>query len=177
MATEPRKVSRRKLLFFGGAVTVAGALAVVRTTGYASLPGGPAAPLVLSKGAWHTVVALSRRIAASDGGPDVPSPDDVGVVSFIDGYVASMDAPIRKDLLQFLDYIEQLAPIGCGLFSRFSKLSAADQDRVLSSLEASSSDLLRGGFQGVKALVFMGYYRDPRTWSILGYDGPQVGRR
>jgi hypothetical protein len=26
----------------------------------------------------------------------------------------------------------------------------------------------------VKAALFMGYYRDPRTWSILGYEGPRV---
>ncbi|MBL8609283.1 MAG: hypothetical protein JNL38_18280 [Myxococcales bacterium] len=37
-------------------------------------------------------------------------------------------------------------------------------------------DLLRGGFAGLKSLIFMGYYRDPRTWAILGYDGPRVGR-
>jgi hypothetical protein len=47
---------------------------------------------------------------------------------------------------------------------------------VLASVEASSSDLLRAGFDGLKSLVFMGYYRDPRTWGILGYDGPLVNR-
>ena len=59
---------------------------------------------------------------------------------------------------------------------RFTRLSASDQDRVLTSLQAHPSELLRGGFDGVKALVFMGYYRDPRTWSLVGYDGPLLGR-
>lgn len=175
MATSaPRKVSRRKLLVFTGALTAAGVLGVVRNTGYVGPTAG--ASVVLSKAEWHTVVALARRIAASDGA-DAPSPDDVSVVTFVDAYVASMDAPVRKDLLQFFAYIEQIAPLACGLFSRFTRLSAVEQDRVLASLESSSSDLLRGGFQGVKALIFMGYYRDPRTWKIIGYDGPQVGRR
>ena len=40
----------------------------------------------------------------------------------------------------------------------------------------NGEDLLRGAFDGLKSLVFMGYYRDPRTWRILGYDGPRVNR-
>lgn len=172
MATQ--KVSRRKLLMFGGGLAVAGALGVVRSSGYVG-PNG-AAPVALSKAEWDTVQALARRIAATDG-PDAPSADDVDVVGFVDGYIASMDAPVRKDLLQFLGYIEQVAPLSLGLFSRFTRLDPAQQDRVLAALESSSSDLFRGGFQGVKALMFMGYYRDPRTWKIIGYDGPQVGRR
>jgi hypothetical protein len=31
---------------------------------------------------------------------------------------------------------------------------------------------LRAGFQAMKSLVMMGYYRDARTFSILGYGGP-----
>ena len=60
--------------------------------------------------------------------------------------------------------------------ARFTRLSPGDQDRVLASLESSDQDLLRGGFEGLKALVFMGYYRDPRTWKILDYAGPMVSR-
>jgi hypothetical protein len=43
-------------------------------------------------------------------------------------------------------------------------------------VQDSGSDLLRAGCEGLKSLVFLGYYRDPRTWTILGYDGPLVGR-
>ncbi len=57
-----------------------------------------------------------------------------------------------------------------------ARLPPGAQDRVLASLEASSHDLLRAGFAGLKALVYIGYYRDVRTWGIVGYDGPLVGR-
>ncbi len=83
---------------------------------------------------------------------------------------------VRTDLGRFLAYLEHVAPIGVGHASRFSRLAAAEQDEVLASLEASSIDLLRAGFDGLKSLVFFGYYRDPRTWRIVGYDGPLVGR-
>ena len=70
----------------------------------------------------------------------------------------------------------QVAPPLTGRGSRFTRLPPEDQDKVLGSLEAHPSELLRGGFDGVKALLFMGYYRDARTWSVIGYDGPLLGR-
>ena len=54
--------------------------------------------------------------------------------------------------------------------------NGGDQDAVLASVESSSIDLLRAGFDGLRSLVFMGYYRDARTWSLVGYDGPLVNR-
>jgi hypothetical protein len=83
---------------------------------------------------------------------------------------------VRRDLLRALAFVEHLAPLGVGLTSRFTRLPPEDQDRVLASLESNAQDLLRGAFDGLKSLVFMGYYRDPRTWAILRYDGPLLNR-
>jgi hypothetical protein len=153
-------------------------VALVRSRGY-DLPEERARALVTFS-PWQYLFAASaaRRIAASDrpGDPSVPTPDEVDAAGFIDAYVAKIPARLRRDLLRFFAYVEHVAPLGLGLSSRFTRLSPADQDRVLGSLEASSSDQLRGGFDGLKALVFMGYYRDARTWKILGYAGPLIGR-
>jgi hypothetical protein len=152
------------------------AVAVVRTRGYA-LPPGRA---LLGLSVWQFVVVqhAARRIAAPDRPDDrsVPGADDTDAAGFVDGWFARMHPGLQRDLGRFLAYLEHLAPVAVGMASRFSRLQPADQDRVLAGLEASSSDLLRAGFDGLKSLVFMGYYRDPRTWSILGYDGPMVGR-
>ena len=43
-------------------------------------------------------------------------------------------------------------------------------------MESSSIELIQGAFFGLKSVVMMGYYRDPRTWGVLGYDGPRVER-
>jgi len=83
---------------------------------------------------------------------------------------------MRQDLSRFLSFLEHLAPLGSGFASRFTRLSPAAQDQVLEALGTSSIALVRAGFEAVKALVFMGYYRDVRTWPIVGYDGPLVGR-
>ena len=129
---------------------------------------------------WQYVVFqhAARRISAPDRPQDasIPSADDLDVAGFVDGWIARMHKDMRRDLGRFLGYLEHLAPVAVGLGSRFTRLAPADQDRVLAGVEASSNDQLRAGFEGLKSLVFMGYYRDPRTWSILRYDGPMIGR-
>jgi hypothetical protein len=149
----------------------------VRTRGYV-VPGDVAAKLE-ALSAWQYVVvqSVARRIAAPDrDDASIPTADDTDVAGFVDGYVARLPPTVRRDLLRALAFVEHLAPLGVGCASRFTRLSAGDQDRVLASLESNGEDLLRGAFDGLKSLVFMGYYRDPRTWRILSYDGPRVNR-
>ena len=176
------KPSRRRLLKAGIAsgVLLAGGsvIAFVRTRGY-DLEKERAAKLIVLE-PWQIIVveAIARRIAAADveGDPTIPTSDDVDVAGFIDAYLAEMHPDLQRDLLRLVGYIEHLAPLGSGFSSRFTRLSPGDQDSVLAALEASGQDLLRGGFAGIKALVFMGYYRDARTWKIMGYDGPLLKR-
>jgi hypothetical protein len=181
-ATGRPKSTRRRFLkgaVVGGVLLATGSLvALVRTRGYDVAPERAAKLQALSVWQLIFVEQAARRICAADRPEDegIPSADDVDVAGFVDGYIARMPAPLRKDLLRFLAYVEHMAPLGVGCSSRFTRLGSADQDRVLASVESSSSDLLRGGFDGLKACVFMGYYRDARTWTILGYDGPFVGR-
>jgi hypothetical protein len=161
----------------GGLLAAAGVVAALRTRGY-DVPVDVAARLAaLSPWQYVVVQHLARRIAAPDrDDPSIPTPDEVGAAAWIDGYVAQLPEGLRRDLLRALAFVEHLAPVGVGLGARFTRLGPADQDRVLASLESNGQDLLRGAFDGLKSLVFMGYYRDPRTWAITGYDGPWVNR-
>jgi hypothetical protein len=124
------------------------------------------------------VRALARRIVASDRPTEatILTSDEAKVAEFFDDYVAAMPAVLRRDLLRLLWFVEQVAPFGSGFARRFTSLSADEQDTVLAGLEASRIPDLRAGFEAMKSLVMMGYYRDPRTWRILGYEGPFVGR-
>lgn len=171
-------VTRRQVLAgIGGSLLVAsGAIAVVRTRGY-DVPK-EVADRLKTFSPWQYVVlsAVARRIAAPDES-DAPSADDVGVVDFLDGYLAQMPDPLRRDFLRLLAFVEHVAPLGRKFASRFTKLSAADQDRVLAWMESNSEGMLRGGFDALKSCVFMGYYRDPRTWKVIGYAGPFVTKR
>jgi hypothetical protein len=169
-------ISRRRLfkLAGGAALALGGVVAYVRTRGY------PAPPRRLaSLAAWQYAVAqhAARRVTAPDRDePSIPTADDLDVAGFIDAWLPRMRAPVRRDFGRFLAFIEHVAPLQAGYLTRFTRLEPADQDRVLAGIEASSQDLLRAGFDGLKSLCFMGYYRDARAWSIVGYDGPLVGR-
>ncbi len=159
-------------------VALGSALAFLRVRGY-DVPEDRAKRLV-SLSPWQLVFVteLARRIAAPDrpNDPTLPTADDLDVAGFIDGYVARMPAALRRDLFRAFVYVEHLAPLRLGFSRRFTRLSPDDQDRVLAAIESSGQDLLRGAFDGLKSLVFMGYYRDARTWRILRYDGPLVHR-
>jgi hypothetical protein len=179
-ASGPRRPSRRaalRTIVVGAALAgLGGAVALVRGRGYDVDRGRPTLALAPSEVA--VILHAARRIAAPDrpGDGAVPSADDVDVAGFVDAYVSRMPAPMRRDVSRALLYLEQVAPITVGLASRFTRLSPEDQDRVLSAVESSSVAVLRGVFACVKSLVFMGYYRDPRTWRVLGYDGPWLRR-
>jgi hypothetical protein len=154
----------------------AATIAVVRTGGYRA----PRGVRLLALQPWQFVVVqhAARRIAASDrkGDPAIVTPDAAGVAEFMDVWIARLPPRMQRDLGRFLAYLEHVAPLAAGHTTRFTRLAAEDQDAVLAGTEASAHDLLRAGFEGLKALVFMGYYRDARTWPVVGYDGPLVGR-
>jgi hypothetical protein len=182
MVKLPLRISRRRLLRSGlalGTFVIAGSgLAFLRTRGYVVPPERAASLTSLSAWQWVFVTHAARRIAAPDRPADssIPTPDDVDVAGFIDDYVGRMPHELRRDLFRAFAYVEHVAPLRRGYLSRFSRLPKDDQDEVLTSLATSEQELLRGAFEGIKSLVFMGYYRDARTWKILGYDGPFVGR-
>jgi hypothetical protein len=169
----PRRKWLGSLLIGGTLAALGGAVALVRTTGY-ERPSGAAALRVLEPWQYAVVRAVARRMVAADRAEGVLSPDEVGVAEFVDGYLVEMRPAMRRDVFRLLRYTEQLAPLGSGFRRRFTELSPAEQDEVLGALEASRFDQLRAGFQALKSLVMMGYYRDARTFSILGYGGPFV---
>lgn len=172
----PRRKILRAALGLGLLGATGGVVALVRSRGY-EVPADVEARLG-SLTPWQYVVVqhLARRICAADA-PGVVTPDETDVAGFVDRYLGGMPRRVRRDLGRLLGVVEQVAPAFVGSASRFTRLAPVDQDRVLAALESHSNELLRGGFQGVKALLFMGYYRDARTWAILGYDGPRVAAR
>lgn len=159
--------SRRRFLGWlaAGAVLGGSGIAVLRTRGY-SVP-----PEVASK---LSVLAAWQYVVIAAFGERVLAPERVDVAGFADGYLVDLAAADRRDLLAFVAYLEHVAPLALGLTDRFSRLSPDAGDRVMSALETSSVELLRAGFQGLKALAMMALYRRPESWGALAYGGPVV---
>jgi len=169
---------RRRFLRLGLAGTAAlaaGAVLAWQTSGY-EVPDATARTLIaLSAKEYLVVAAVAARILRSDGA-DFPSADDVDAALFIDKMVARVDPANRTDLLRLLHLLEHVIPLQSGRAGRFTRLDGAGQDAVLTAMMTSPVGLVRGAFEALKSLCVMAYFRDPRTWGAIGYDGPLVGR-
>jgi hypothetical protein len=117
--------------------------------------------------------AAARRILAPDEN-GVPSADELGVAEYADAWLSEADEWTRKDFSRLLSMVEHGTPFFGRFRKRFTDLPKEAQDEYLSHLSQSSIAIVRQGMAGLKSLCLMGYYRDARSWAILGYEGPIV---
>lgn len=180
---KPAGMNRRSFVRAGlawAALGATGLAAVLRTSGYDRSDRRLGSLRALSGWQLAVVDALADRLCAADVPYDAPgappTPREAEVALFVDAFVAEAAPAVRRDLLAAFGALEHAFPALVGEVHRFTALSAQRQDAVLAAMESSSIELLAGAFHGLKSLVMMGYYRDPRTWGLLGYDGPMVAR-
>ena len=172
-------ISRRGLLRagLGGALVLGGAAFVGRSffgwgSGY-RLDAAKAKQLrALSAKEYLVLQAIARRVCATDE-PDAMTADAVDAALAADAYVAKLPLPLQEEVRALLQLFEH----GASLTSRFTQLSPAQQDAVLRGWQLSSLTLRRRGFQALKTLALVGYWRDDRTWPQLGYSGPMLPKR
>jgi hypothetical protein len=163
-----------------GVIGGTGVIAAIRTSGYHVDPRRAAALEAIAPWQLAVIDAVATRMCAADvpydspGAP--PTPLEVGVGEFWDAFVAACDRSLARECKALVGFVEHAWPLACGELHRFTSLPADRQDAVLAKMASSSSDLVRGAFQSLKSLVMMGYWRDPRTWGVIGYDGPLVNR-
>jgi hypothetical protein len=171
-------ISRRRFLrtsLLGGALLGVAAVVGRNVSGYRLDPEIAARLRALTPKEYLVLMAAARRILAPDGADAPPVDDRVGL--FVDGYLAGLDADLRGDVRALLSLVEH----GSGPFrlrvSRFTHMRAAEQDAALADWQASRLAVRRRGFQALRTLAFLGYYRDDRTWALLGYAGPLLPRK
>jgi len=172
----PAMTSRRRFLkvgLLGTALLGAAAIVGRNLSGYTLDAEVPLK--ALSKKELIVLAAACERICATDR-PDAPAPDGLAMATWLDGYIAGMDAAVRRDLSALFALLEH----GSSLFrfraTRFTRMSIAERDATLADWQSSALDVRRQGFQGLRALAFLAYWRQDRTWPLLGYPGPLVQR-
>jgi hypothetical protein len=157
--TSRRRFLRTSLL---GVAALGLAGVVGRHLGGYALDEGVARRLqVLSPKEYLILASIARRVLA--GGP---SPDELEVALHADDYLRKVPEALTADVRSLLHLFEHAH------LTRFTRLSAEAQDEVLRAWQTSGLALKRQGFQALRTLCFMGYYRDARTWPMLGYTGP-----
>jgi hypothetical protein len=102
--------------------------------------------------------------------PEAASLDEAGwraVEAAIDEALASRPEPLRRQLVLFVRLLGWIS------LARFGKslaaLDGARRERFLASFERSPLLLLRRGFWGLRALVFLGYWARPEAAATIGY--------
>ena len=172
-------MNRRRFLrtSLAGAALLGGAAVVGRhLSGYHLDPVVARKLRVLSPKEYLVLRAAARRLCAADG-PDAPDPDALDVALFADAYLAKVPAPMQSDVKALLQLLEHGSVLFRASISRFTHLSPEAQDATLADWQESRLAVRRQGFQALKTLALLGYYRHDATWPLLGYTGPMLPAR
>jgi hypothetical protein len=117
------------------------------------------------------------RVLAARIVPETTELDAGGLSRFfgiIDTALLARPPEVRRQFATFLGLIRWAPVIRYGTL--LENLRAERQDRVLRWFEDCPVGLLRKGFWGLKAMVFMGYYSQPETNELVGYAPEFDGR-
>lgn len=159
--------TRRHVLALGGGLAAAG-LAAVRLGGYPPRPSWTGEVL----DPWEVHVLRAAVDAVLPPAPDGGAYDQVP--ANVDRYLRALPIDARAEIHGLMVLIEQATPLS-GRVGRFSRLSPEGRREVLASLEARGG-IAAAASRGLRDLVMLGYYQQPRAWAGLGYAGPLVDR-
>ena len=98
--------------------------------------------------------------------------EDTGSLRIAEGildYIATLPAPIQKDIRRLIFLFEYLPPLVIFRLRRFSRLTPEDQNVYIEAWGTSRIRLLRTGFRVLKNLSVSTYYQNPATWKAIGY--------
>jgi hypothetical protein len=163
-----REAIQRAALLLGAAITPS----ILQGVLHAQVPAAGAKPQFLTAAQFATAGALAERILPRT---DTPGALDVGVPAFIDVIVGKyLGEPERRKLTAGLADVE--ARSTAAHRAAFAKLTAAQQDALLTKLAADSQDKPGTFFQQIRELTILGYFTsEPVAKNITHYD-PIPGR-
>ena len=117
------------------------------------------------------------RVLAARIVPETAELDAAGQARFfgiIDEALQIREPSVRRQFSIFLSVLRWAPLFRFG--TSLDRLSPERQDAALRWFEDCPISLLRKGFWGLKAMVFMGYYGQPETNELVGYEPEFDGR-
>lgn len=173
-----RTVSRRRFLrvgIAGGLVLGAGGIFAWQTSGY-DVPDSVRRRLrYLSPKEYRVVEAAAEQLVRTTDAA-FPPPGEVETALTFDALLEGLEPFDRRDVGRLLQLLEHALPTWAGQPGRFTRLASEERDAVLEAMRTSERELIRAGFEGLKSLVVLAYFRHERTWPALEYAGPIVAR-
>lgn len=162
-----QSLSRRRFLKAGLSVGV-GLAALAHGVAARAVEAPPAVSYKYLGEVEARVLDKLRRLLLPNDKAGLPSSDDVQVMRNLDAQMGQLGPKARDDLslaIRGLEYGSLLS------FSRFSRLDDAAAHKQLAAWQKGAF-FKRGIVATIKSFVLLGYWRDPRTFSFLEYDGP-----
>ncbi|MDX1693918.1 MAG: twin-arginine translocation signal domain-containing protein [Ketobacteraceae bacterium] len=99
------------------------------------------------------------------------SVDNVAITEPVSHLLGLLDPAVRKDLTTAVSLFDYGAIVLGWHFSRFSRLDQEAASRYVHRWQ-NGNQLQRGIITTLKKLVYTAYWKDPRTWEAVGFDGP-----
>jgi hypothetical protein len=125
--------------------------------------------LVLSAAQASTLAALAQAVVPSQKG--FPTVAQAEVVQRMDEELWLSDSSIQDDMRAALEAMEWL-PLVYGHLTRFSALTVAQRQTLVSAWMESRFDLVRAIATNLKLVAHFMYFGHSSAWAAIGYDGP-----
>ena len=101
---------------------------------------------------------------------------DTQAIATIDALCASLDPAATAPLPALLRLVEWGPLLFDVRLARFTSLEPDAQDDHLRGWMTSRFGVRRMGFMALRNLAFLGYWSQPETWALVGYQGPLLRR-
>ena len=168
------RATRRGFLRLAGTSVALAALAQVRALP-APAAAEPPRECFFDAQEMEILTQIVERMVDS-GEPGAPAVRETRSVATIDALCRQLDPEISGALplaLRLFEYAPMLFDLS---FSRFSHMTDAQKDASLEAWMTSRLALRRMAFLALRNLAFLGYYSQPETWPLIGYQGPLIER-
>ncbi|MEZ4338951.1 MAG: pyridoxal-phosphate dependent enzyme [Sandaracinaceae bacterium] len=158
--------------WIGAGVATAAGLALGARAGLHSRVAGWEGHVLFEWEGAVLAAAAAAIVPEMAGGP-IPGgvPADAIAVN-VDRYLVGMPSGTRAEIHGLVALVEHGTALD-GQLLRFTRLDPAARRRAVAALAQRGGDLGQAA-KGLRDLVYLGYYQDPRAWPHLGYGGPWV---
>jgi hypothetical protein len=167
--------TRRGFLRLAGATAAFSALAQLRVLPAAAACAADAGGRFFDDTETGILTQLMQRMVET-GLEGAPRVRDTRAVATVDAVCRGLDPavsgllPLALRLVEWGPLLFELRP------ARFTGLSPDQQDASLRGWMTSRFEFRRTAFLGLRNLCFLGWYSQPESWGLIGYQGPLLQR-
>jgi hypothetical protein len=168
---------RRGFLRLAGATTAFTALAQLRALPPAARAAEATAPAAGFDATETEILTQIVERMVETGAPAAPRVRDTAAVPTIAALCRQLDPGVVGQLSLALRLFEYGPILFDFTFARFSQMTPEQRDASLECWMRSRLAIRRMAFLALRNLAMLGYWSQPETWPLIGYQGPLLPAR